>query len=268
VPFVAGELGDLEISLTAGLREVERWLVDGPLGLSREQVGTAVDRVSEVIRDNLSSLAGGAITGATVILEVLAGLVLTVVVLFFFLKDGDRMWGWTLGLVPRPQRDDVRGAGERAYSALAAFLRAQTLVALFDATFIGLALVITGVPLALPLTVLTFFAAYIPFIGAFTAGAAAVLVALVALGPTTALIVLAAIVAVQQLEGNVIEPLVMGRALNVHPVIVVVGVTAGGVLGGIVGAAVATPVLAAASGVFAHLRERTDGDERLPRRPA
>ena len=134
-------------------------------------------------------------------------------------------------------------------------------MALFDATFIGLALVIAGVPLALPLTVLTFVAAYVPYIGAISAGAAAVLVALVAQGSTTALIVLAAIIVVPQFESNVIQPLVMSRALNVHPVVMLLGVVAAGVMGGIAGAIFATPVIAAASGVFAHFRERPAGEE-------
>ena len=263
VPTFMSELGALESSLTAGLREVERWLGDGPVGLSQEQVGAAVDQLSRVVRDNLSNLAGGVITSAMVVLEVLVGLLLAVVILFFFLKDGAGMWAWAQTLVPTRHRADFRGAGERAYSAVASFLRAQTLVALFDATFIGLSLVITGVPLALPLTVLTFVAAYVPYLGAISAGAAAVLVALVAQGLTTALIVLGAIIVVQQFESNVIQPLVMGRALNVHPLIIVLGVAAGGVLGGIAGAVVATPLLAAASGVFAHFRARPAGEGEL-----
>lgn len=256
VPSVADQLGDLQIGLTGGLGVVQQWLVDGPLALSPDQVAGVVGRVEETVTGNLNNLAQTAVTGATMVFSVLIGLVLAVVVLFFFLKDGDRMWSWIRTLVPRRHREAVGEAGERSWSALSAFLRAQTLVALFDAIFIGLALVITGVPLALPLTVLTFFAAYIPYIGAFSAGAAAVLVALVSSGFTTALIIVGVILLVQQLEGNVIQPVIMGRALSVHPVIILLGVVAGSVLAGIIGAIIATPLLAAASGAFYYVRER------------
>jgi predicted PurR-regulated permease PerM len=150
-----------------------------------------------------------------------------------------------------------------AWRALGGFLRAQTFVATFDAVVIGLALVILGVPLALPLTVVTFLAAYVPYIGAISAGAAAVLIALVAQGFTSALILLAVILVVQQVEGNVVEPVVMGRALDVHPVIIVLDVVAGGILGGIIGSISATPVLAGASGIVNAVRgvgERRDGN--------
>ncbi len=255
-PTVGGQLGQLGAGLTGGLGKIERWLIEGPLDLSQQQVSAAVDRLIQTVRDNVGSLAQGAITGATTVLSILAGLLLAVVVLFFFLKDGDGMWSWAQSLVPRRHRPDVREAGERAWSSLGAFLRGQTVVALFDATLIGLGLAITGVPLALPLAVITFFAAYVPYIGAITAGAAAVLVALVSQGFVTALIVLGIILLVQQIEGNVVSPMIMGRALDVHPVVILLGVVAGGVLGGIVGSIIATPILAAGSGIFSYLRER------------
>jgi predicted PurR-regulated permease PerM len=203
------------------------------------------------------------------VLQVLSGLVVALIVLFFFLKDGTPLWNGALSFVPARHRDTVRLAGEGGYGALGGFLRAQTFVAAFDAVFIGLALVIVGVPLALPLIVITFFAAYVPYIGAFSAGAAAVLIALVAQGFTSAVIVLAAIIVVQQVEGNVVEPIVMGRTLNVHPVVIVLGVLVGGVLGGIIGSIIATPLVAAGTGIVNALRadagdhvESTDRGER------
>ena len=260
-PTVGGQLGQLGAGLTGGLQAVEQWLIEGPLDLSQQQVSAAVDRLFQTVRDNIGSLAQGAITGATTLLSILAGLLLALVVLFFFLKDGDRMWGWAQSLVPRRHRDGFGEAGERAWSSLGAFLRGQTVVALFDATLIGLGLAITGVPLALPLAVITFFAGYVPYIGAITAGAAAVLVALVSQGFVTALIVLGIILLVQQIEGNVVSPMIMGRALHVHPVVILLGVVAGGVLAGIIGSIVATPILAAGSGIFSYLRERQDAAE-------
>ncbi|MDP9385391.1 MAG: AI-2E family transporter, partial [Actinomycetota bacterium] len=165
-PRVGGQLGELSAGLTDGLDEVERWLAEGPLGLSHEQVNTAFDRVEQLVRDNVGSLAQLGLTGATILLQLLAGLLLAVIVLFFFLKDGERLWNGLLGFVPGRHRAGVRVGGEGGWSGLGSFLRAQTLVALFDAVFIGLALVIVGVPLALPLTVITFLAAYVPYLGA------------------------------------------------------------------------------------------------------
>jgi putative heme transporter len=260
-PTVGRQLGDVGAGLTAGVQTIERWLIDGPLDVSPQQVSAATDRLIQTVRENVGSLAQGALSGASLLLSILTGLVLAVVVLFFFLKDGDEMWRWVQSLFPSRHREGVREAGERAWAALAAFLRGQTVVAFFDALFIGLGLAITGVPLALPLAVITFFAAYVPYIGAVSAGAAAVLVALVSQGFVTALIVLGIILVVQQLEGNLVEPFIMGRALSVHPVAIVLGVVAGGVLAGIIGSIIATPVLAAASGIFGYLRERQAENE-------
>ena len=252
VPTIARRVGELGFNLSGGLDKVERWLVEGPLDFSAQQVTDTIGRVEGYVRENTDMLARGAISGASLALELVSGLVLTVFVLFFLLKDGETMWRWVRGLAPRRHRRHVRGAGERAWSALGGFFRAQTLVAAFDATFIGLGLVVLGVPLALPLAVLTFFSAYVPFVGAVTAGAAAVLVALVTDGTTTALLVLALILVVQQVEGNVLHPLIMARALSVHPVLIILGVTAGGVLAGLIGTIVATPLLAAGSGVVGY----------------
>jgi putative heme transporter len=148
--------------------------------------------------------------------------------------------------------------GRRSWRALGGFLRGQTLVAVFDAVFIGLALVVVGVPLVLALAVLTFFGAYIPIIGAVVPGAAAALVALETDGVTTALAVVVAILVVQQIDANVFQPVVVGRAVEVHPVAILLGVTAGGVLAGIVGAMVAAPVVAVGAAILGYLRERGD----------
>jgi putative heme transporter len=147
--------------------------------------------------------------------------------------------------------------GRRSWRALGGFLRGQTLVAVFDAVFIGLALVVVGVPLVLALAVLTFFGAYIPIIGAVVPGAAAALVALETDGVTTALAVVVAILVVQ-IDANVFQPVVVGRAVEVHPVAILLGVTAGGVLAGIVGAMVAAPVVAVGAAILGYLRERGD----------
>jgi predicted PurR-regulated permease PerM len=254
------DVDELDVSLAGGIERVERWLADGPLGLSDAQISLAIDRLQEAIRDQLGTLSQSAVAGALTVLEVFGGLLLAVVLLFFLLKDGDRIFGWLVDLAPRERRHDVRELGRRIWGALGGFLRGQTVVAVFDATFIALALVLLGVPLVMPLALLTFFGAYIPILGATLAGAAAALVALVAEGPTIALLVVGAIVLVQQLEGNVLQPVVVGRAVDVHPLAVLLSVTTGFVLGGIVGAMVAAPILAVGAAVLRYVREPAGGD--------
>jgi predicted PurR-regulated permease PerM len=255
-PQAADEFGELDVGVSGGIEEVQRWLAEGPLGLSDRQVTEALDGVQEQVRGNVETLMAGALAGAAVLAEVLAGLALALVLLFFVLKDGERIAGWLVDLTPPARRDDVLEAGRRGWDALGGFLRAQTIVALFDAVFIGLALVLIGVPLVLPLVVLTFFGAYVPILGAAVAGLAAALVALFAGGPLDALLVIGAIVVVQQVESNVLQPFVVGRSVRVHPAAVLLAVTAGGVLAGVIGAMVATPVLAVAAAVLAVARER------------
>ncbi|HEU4976536.1 MAG TPA: AI-2E family transporter [Baekduia sp.] len=259
VPSTIEELDNLNVSLSGGLGQVEQWLADGPL--TDEQAHTVVGHVQDVVNSNLDKIAAGAVSGAMVTLEILGGLALTLVLLFFFIKDGDRMWAWLVGLAPRGHRETVDEMGRRSWHALGGFVRGQTLTALFDAVFIGLALLVLGVPLVLPLAVITFFGAYVPIIGATVAGAAAALVALVTDGFATALGVVVAVLIVQQLEGNVFHPVVVGRAISVHPAAVLLGVTAGGVLGGVIGAMVAAPTVAMGAAILDVARTRS-GEER------
>ena len=257
-PQTIDEFGDLDVGISGGLDTIEEWLVNGTLGLSQAQVDDVADRVREEAENSAGTVAGGALSGALLLTEVLAAVLISIVVLFFFLKDGDRIWNWICGLFAPEHHDAAQEIGARSWTTLAAFLRGQALVALFDAIFIGLALVLIGTPLVLPLVVLTFFGAFIPIIGAVAAGAAAVLVALVFQGFTEALIVLAAIVVVQQIESNVFAPVIVGRSVKVHPVAILLAVTIGLTVGGIIGALVAAPLLAVSSTILAYLRERAD----------
>lgn len=184
--------------------------------------------------------------------EIVGGMVLALFLLFFFLYDGQRITTWALRLFPRSIKDDVREAGLRAGAALAAYMRATILVASIDGFFIGLTLVLLGVPLAVPLAVLTFLGAFVPLIGATVTGAVAVLVALVSNGVPTALLVLAAVLAVQQLEGNVLAPLILGKALSLHPVAIALVVAVGALLAGIAGAVVAVPLTAVTHAVVTY----------------
>ena len=257
-PIAVDEFSELDVSLAGSVDAVQAWLRDSPLPVSSQEISDALDSLQQQVSESVDALARRAIGGALLALEVLTALVLAFVVLFFLLKDGERIWDWVVSLVTPARRDDVREAGERAWHALGGFVRGQTLVALFDAALIGLALVVIGVPLALPLAVLTFFGAYVPVIGATVTGLLAVLVALASQGLAAAIAVLAAILLVQQIEGNVFQPVVVGRAVAVHPLAVLLGVTAGGVLAGIMGAMIAAPLVAVGGAVLGYVRERSD----------
>jgi len=193
------------------------------------------------------------VSGALAALNVLAAVLLTLVLTFFFVKDGRQLWGWIAGLSGRHQRS-AEALGERIWRVLTGYVQGIALVALIDALLIGGALLVLGVPLAMPLTVLTFLAAFFPVVGAVTIGLAAVLVALVAKGGLAAAILALWIVVVQQLDGNVMQPVLVGRKLELHPVVVLLALTAGGVVAGLVGAFLAVPLAAVAGAVISFAR--------------
>lgn len=253
VPPVVGATDDLGDELTEAIDRGEEWLLEGPLDLSQDQLRDGVDRAADQLRGSVGTITENVVSGAILVAEVVAGMLLTLVLLFFFLKDGPRMWEWILGLFDTSRRE-VDELGRRAWATLGGYLRGVTVVAFVDASFIGLALLLIGVPLVLPLVVITFIGAYIPIVGATVSGLLAVLVALVSLGFVEALLVLAAIIAVQQLEGNVLQPVIVGRAVQLHPAVVLLAVTAGAVLYGIVGAFLAVPLVAVAASMVAYRR--------------
>jgi putative heme transporter len=256
VPRFIAEFDELADDLITGIEDAGDWLVDGPPGVPREQLESWVDGAVEEIQGSTEEIVAGVIAGAQFAIEVLVVLAIALVLTFFFLKDGDRIWDWIVGVFARTHRADVREMGSRSWATLAGYLRGMTIVALADSIFIGIALVILDVPGALALAVLIFFAAYIPIAGAVVTGALAVLVALVAEGLVTALLVLAAVVIVQQAESNLLHPYVVGRAVQVHPVAILLGVTAGAVLGGVIGALVAVPIVAVGARIGGYIREQ------------
>lgn len=254
VPTVVAELDDVGRSAGEGLDELLEWAAAGPLGLSEGEIQRTLDRALERAQASGGTLAGGLVSGAILIAEVIAGLLLAVVLVFFFVKDGERIWSWVVALFLEARRRDTEEIGRRSWGVISAYVRGLGIVASFDALLIGLALVVIGVPLVVPLMVLTFFGAFIPLVGAIVAGSMAALVALVAVGPLAALLVLGAIVVVQQVEGDLVYPLVVGRALDLHPVAILLTVTAGAVLAGVVGALLAVPAAAVAWTVTTYLR--------------
>lgn len=254
VPQVADEVGSLDISVGQGLERVEGWLE--PFGVPEGALDDATERGREWLSGNAAGLGGSLLGGVTLAVEIVAGALLAIVLLFFFLKDGRRIWRWIVGLAPERHRTDVDEAARRAWESLGAYVRGTAVVALADAVLIGIVIAVLGVPLLLPLVALTFLGGFFPLIGAVAAGSVAALVALVSEGPVDALILVAAIIVIQQVEGDVLQPLILGRAVRLHPVAILLSLTAGAALAGIVGAFLAVPIAAVAATVLSYSRER------------
>jgi predicted PurR-regulated permease PerM len=241
--FVEG-VPELTENATRGVRQIQEWARTGPLHLSDAQVDQAIDSAQNWINSNTSSLTATGVATAATLFEVLTGALLVLFATFFFLRDGRKIWRFLVRLFPVNARWSLSDAGDASWSTLGSYVRATVLVAFIDATGIGLALVILNVPFPFPLAALVFLGAFIPIVGASVSGAVAVLVALVDQGWVIALIVLGAVILVQQVEGHILQPLIMGRAVAIHPLVVIIGIASGVVLGGIVGALVAVPLIA------------------------
>jgi predicted PurR-regulated permease PerM len=265
--LVAG-LPDLGTQLGESYQQLRSWLTDGPLGLTGQQLDSMLAEAQSWFTRNRSSIASSAFGVLSTAGAMLAGFVLVVFLLIFFLHDGDRMWRGVTSPLPARHREIVRRAGVRAFADLTRYVRVTVLVALIDAVGIGLGLWITGVPLVLPLAALVFLGAFVPIVGAFVTGLVAVLVALVAQGPLIALVVTGIVVLVQQLEGNVFEPLLVSKSVKLHPVAVILVVAVGVELAGIVGALFAVPVMATVRSVYLTLRERHGDDEPAESQPS
>ncbi|AXH97870.1 AI-2E family transporter [Ornithinimicrobium avium] len=241
-----------------GLQIVHDWLSGPPLNLESAQVNEYVDRATQWLQEQSSNIASGVLSGVSTAGSVLVTLALVLVLTFFFLKDGDRFLPWLRRSVGASAGIHLTEALARMWTTLGGFIRAQALVSLVDAVFIGLGLLLLGVPMAFALALITFFAGFIPIVGAVTAGALAVLVALVSSGFMTAVWVLVIVLAVQQLEGNVLTPLLQSRSMDLHPGIILLAVAAGGTRWGIVGAFLAVPVTATAVSLLRYASEQLD----------
>jgi predicted PurR-regulated permease PerM len=257
---------DLADQVSQGLDQVESFVVR-TFPITQGQLRDAVDQAQGFLVGNEEELASGALTTATTVGEVFTGIVLALFTLFFFLKDGRSIWLWLVGLLPRDARAYLDEAARRSWRTLISYVRATVAVALVDAIGIGIGLAVLGVPLVIPLAALVFLGAFIPIIGSFLAGSVAVLVALVSVGPIKALIALGIVVAVMQLEGHVLQPLLLGRAVHVHPLAVVLAIAAGLLVAGIFGALIAVPVVACANVAGTYLSRRHDGPRPPEPRP-
>ncbi|MFD4740807.1 AI-2E family transporter [Streptomyces virginiae] len=251
---VMENLDDLSDRVRDGINELKLWALDSPFHVTEKQINDIAKNLSETIGTNTEQITSAGLQGVTVLVEVLTGILLAMFSTLFLLYDGKRIWNWALGLVPSAARAGVAGAGPRAWRTLTAYVRGTVIVALIDAIFIGLGIYFLDVPMAVPLAVFIFLFAFIPLVGAVVSGALAVVVALVTQGVFTALMVLLVVLAVQQIEGHVLQPFILGRAVRVHPLAVVLSVAAGGMIAGIGGAVVAVPLVAVTNTVVGYLK--------------
>ena len=253
--FIVG-VPDLVNQVTRSIDSVKKWLIEGPMHLSRQQIDNAGNSAIEALQHNQEKLTSGALSTAAATAEIITAALMMLFTLIFFLYGGRNIWHYVTKLIPADHRERVRAAGGAGFHALTGYIRATFLVALVDAVGVGTGLVIMSVPLALPLASLVFLGAFIPLVGAVISGFLAVIVALLAKGFVYALITLGVLVAVNQLEAHILQPLVMGRAVSIHPLAVVVAISTGGVLAGIVGALLSVPTVAFLNNAFQVLLAR------------
>ena len=264
VPALTDQFTQLGDEVTQGLEKLRTFAKGDPFNLSDAQIDDLTSQARQAFEGQSSSIASGVLAGAVLAVEAIAGLLLTMFLTFFFVKDGPRMWNWTVQLVDETRREEAQALGERAWTALRGYMGGSAVAGVVEAVITGIGLVIIGVPLVIPIMVLFFIAPFFPIVGAVVAGAIAALLALVSGGVTQALIVVALVVVIQQVEGDLLLPLILGRAIQLHPVVVMVVLTAGGVLAGVIGAFMAVPVAAAVTAMAAELRHRRwDRDEDL-----
>lgn len=254
-PAVAGQSGDIVDDATAGLQRLQDWVQSSDF-LTKDQIDSGIQSLQDKLSSSGGAIASGVLSGVGVLSNFVVTTVVTLVLVFLFLKDGGRFLPMVRRLAgPRAGRhlSEVMG---RSWETLGGYIRTQALVSLIDAVLIGIGLLVLGVPLAIPLALLTFIGGFVPIVGAVVAGSLAVLVALVSNGPTGALIVLGIVLAVQQLEGNVLSPWLQSKSMNLHAAVVLLSVTLGGTLFGIVGAFLAVPVAAVGAVVIRYLDEQ------------
>ena len=257
---IASGFADLKDQAQEGFDQFMDWLRTGPLNLDANDITRYVNTLTKSLSSNTSTWVSGALGAAVTVGHVAAGTLIALFCTFFFLHDGRTIWGWVVGLLPVRSRDRVHQAGRRGIVTLAAYTRTQILVAFVDAVGIGLGAFILRVPLALPLAILVFVGSFVPIVGAVVTGAVAVAVALVANGWVSALVMLGVVLLVQQIEGHVLQPFLMGHAVSLHPVAVLLSVAAASFVGGIVGALFAVPLVAVLNTVTLYLH----GHDKFP----
>lgn len=263
VPSIADEFQDLGPTLSDGIERVERWLIEGPLGLDRQQIADGKDRLGSSIADTASTQR--IVSGARLAFEVLAGALLAVVVSFFILKDGREIQHWTLSKLAEDRRPVARRVGRTIWATLGGYVRGAAMLGVVEGIIIGLALFAVGAAVILPVMTLVFMGAFFPFLGAIVTGIIAVLVALVTGGTTDALIVGAVVLVVQQLDNDLLAPFIFGKAVKLHPLVIILALTAGASVAGLAGAFLSVPIVAVIVNVTAAVRA---DEEPVPVAPA
>jgi len=261
---VASQAGELSEGVVSGIQRLREWASGPPLNFGDDRITSALDATVNRIQNSVGSIVTATVAGVGTVVNGVVTAILAVLLMFFFLKDGPRFLPWLSRQLPGRLSTDVPEVARRGWETLGSFVRSQAFVGLLDAVFIGLGLWIVGVPLVLPLAVLTFVTAFVPIVGALFAGFVAVLITLVSNGLTDALIVLGIIIVVQQLEGNVFQPIVQSRGLGLHAAVVLLVVVLGGSLAGIVGALLAVPVAALIAVFWGYVREQLTDPEPEP----
>jgi predicted PurR-regulated permease PerM len=251
----ANGAADLADQVVAGLGKIRQWIREEPLAVSDSQLDAWIKDAQRSISE-AAQPAGvlNSVTNVGVALSnVVAGLFIVLFALYFFMADGDRIWSWVVRLAPRAGRQQIDSSGRVAWVSLKQYVRATVIVAIVDALGIALVASLLGVPLVAAIGVLVFLGAFVPMVGATVAGAVAVLVALVDQGPITALLMLGGVLLVQQIEGNLLQPFLMGRFVSVHPLGVLLAITIGIIVAGLAGALIAVPIAASLNAVVLHL---------------
>jgi predicted PurR-regulated permease PerM len=260
VPAVAGELGELGPTASQGLADVERWLVDeGPIDVSREDLERYRSEALSRVGERLSQSDGGVVGMASLVVEIPTGLILALILTFFFVKDGRLFARWFGDRLPSSGRPAAGRMATATWVTLGGYLRGVVILGAVESLVIGLALALVGGDLVVPVMALTFVAAFLPIVGAIVAGVVAVLVALVTVGPGAALVVGVVAIVVQQLDNDLLAPVIYGRSLKLHPVVVLVAIVSGAALFGFVGAVLAVPVTAVA--INASIAARSDTED-------
>lgn len=263
-PRVAKEIGPLSQQAVKFVRSLQDRLMGPPFNINQSQLDDAVNYVIDKIQSSASTIASMAINGVGAAGSAIVTLLITLVLCFFFLKDGAKLMPWMNRVIGYPAMDHIGEVLNRSWKTLGGFIRTQGIVSLIDATFIGLGMVILGVPLAGPLAIITFLGGFIPIVGAFVSGFLAIAVAVIGVNLKAGIILFVIVLVVQQLEGNVLSPLLQSNAMNLHPVIVLLVVSAGGTLYGIVGAFLAVPLTAVLAVVLRYWVEQWDKRAELP----
>lgn len=250
---VANQLKDLGPQVSKGVDSVNNWLQTGPFHLTDAQITDYYNKAVDQAKANGGALGAGFAHGAAIALEVITSFFVTIILTIFLTKDGEKLFQWWVGLLPQEKQEKADRVGKRMWHALQGYLRGVAFTGFVDAALIGIGLAIVGVPLILPLILLTFFGAFLPVVGASLAGLVAVLIALVNGGATDAIIVLGIVIAVQQIEGHILQPVVMSRAVAVHPIVILMSLAIGALLAGIIGAFLAVPLVAMVSSALREL---------------